>query len=107
MTFNSRSGYVFAILRCSRMDQPETTRRQADAGGFPSESGPPGKIPSIVRDHAGVPGVPDYDLLRRIGGGAYGEVWLARSILGAYRAVKVVYRTDFEDDHPFEREFDG
>jgi len=53
------------------------------------------------------PRVPDHELLRRIGGGSYGEVWLARSLLGAYRAVKVVYRTDFDDDHPFEREFDG
>jgi WD40 repeat protein len=51
--------------------------------------------------------VPDHELLRRIGGGSYGEVWLARSLLGTYRAVKVVYRTDFDHDHPFEREFDG
>jgi len=51
--------------------------------------------------------IPDHELLRRIGRGAYGEVWLARNQLGAYRAVKVVYRKDFEQNRPFEREFAG
>jgi tetratricopeptide (TPR) repeat protein len=32
---------------------------------------------------------------------------LARNELGAYRAVKVVYRKDFEQARPFEREFSG
>jgi serine/threonine protein kinase len=53
------------------------------------------------------PPVPDHQLLRRIGRGAYGDVWLARSALGAYRAVKVIYRKSFEDSRPFEREFNG
>ena len=53
------------------------------------------------------PGIPDHELLRRIGSGSYGEVWLARSALGAYRAVKIVYRKSFEDSRPFEREFNG
>ena len=35
------------------------------------------------------PDVPDHEILRLIGTGAYGEVWLARSVTGAYRAVKV------------------
>ena len=43
-----------------------------------------------------VPRVPDHELLRPIGGGSYGEVWLARSVMGTYRAVKVVYRKTFE-----------
>jgi hypothetical protein len=49
----------------------------------------------------------DHQLVRRIGGGAYGEVWLARSVLGAYRAVKIVQRSKFESDRPFDREFEG
>jgi WD40 repeat protein len=53
------------------------------------------------------PRVADHELLRRIGRGSYGEVWLARNIMGTYRAVKVVYRTGFEADRPFEREFAG
>jgi serine/threonine protein kinase len=51
--------------------------------------------------------IADHQLVRRIGGGAYGEVWLARSVLGAYRAVKIVRRSKFESDRPFEREFEG
>jgi hypothetical protein len=53
------------------------------------------------------PRVSDHELLRLIGRGAYGEVWLGRSILGEYRAIKVVYRRSFEDDRPYEREFSG
>lgn len=53
------------------------------------------------------PRVPDHELMRRIGRGAYGEVWLARSVTGAFRAVKIVHRASFDHDRPFEREFDG
>lgn len=53
------------------------------------------------------PIIPDYELVRPIGRGAYGEVWLARSVTGIYRAVKIVYRASFEDARPFNREFAG
>src|SRR5881394_2281961 len=53
------------------------------------------------------PGVPDHEMLRRIAHGSYGEVWLARNVMGTYRAVKVVYRNHFSEDRPYEREFDG
>lgn len=53
------------------------------------------------------PRVPDHELIRRIGRGAYGEVWLARCTLGTYRAVKIVHRASFDHDRPFEREFEG
>lgn len=46
-------------------------------------------------------------MLRRVGHGSYGEVWLARSTLGTPRAVKVVYRSDFEEARPYEREYSG
>jgi len=53
------------------------------------------------------PSIPDHDILRQIGRGAYGEVWLARSVTGALRAVKIVRRGSFDHDRPFEREFEG
>src|SRR5437899_3352304 len=53
------------------------------------------------------PQIPDHQLLRRIGEGSYGEVWLARNVIGTYRAVKVVYRRTFENPQPYEREFKG
>jgi WD40 repeat protein/serine/threonine protein kinase len=53
------------------------------------------------------PLVPDHKLIRQIGQGSYGEVWLARNVMGTYRAVKIVRRARFSDDHPFEREFAG
>jgi serine/threonine protein kinase len=53
------------------------------------------------------PDIPDHQLIRCIGSGSYGEVWLARNVMGNYRAVKIVYRKTFENDRPFEREFNG
>ena len=51
--------------------------------------------------------VPDHELLRVIGRGSYGEVWLARNVMGTWRAVKIVRRASFDSDRPYRREFDG
>ena len=51
--------------------------------------------------------IPDFRLLRPIGSGSYGEVWLARSVIGAYRAIKIVRRDHFDSEKSFEREFRG
>src|SRR6059036_1739382 len=53
------------------------------------------------------PRIADYTMLRRIGGGSYGDVWLARSATGQLRAVKVVWRKNFSSERPYEREFHG
>ena len=53
------------------------------------------------------PRIPDHELIRLIGLGSYGEVWLARNIMGTYRAVKIIYRHTFEHGRPFEREYAG
>lgn len=54
-----------------------------------------------------IPSIPDHEVIRKIGSGAYGEVWLARTITGAWRAIKIVRREDFDDDRSFQREFEG
>jgi CHASE2 domain-containing sensor protein len=48
----------------------------------------------------------DHIMVRRIGHGSYGEVWLAKSATGAYRAVKVLDQKSATDPR-FEREFAG
>ncbi len=53
------------------------------------------------------PGVPEHQLLRLIGAGSSGQVWLARNALGTYRAVKIVQRHAFQHERPFMREFNG
>src|SRR6478672_11637620 len=42
-----------------------------------------------------------------IGRGAFGEVWMARSVTGALRAVKVIWRADYDQPEGFEREFEA
>lgn len=49
----------------------------------------------------------DYQTVKCVGEGAYGQVWLARNVIGTYVALKLVYRNKFRDDAPFEREFQG
>src|SRR6266540_4902929 len=78
----------------------------------PSQSQAPPISPTLQHSNTPIasvtpPHVPDHELLRCIGGGSYGEVWLARSVIGTWRAVKVVHRRTFEDERPFEREFQG
>src|SRR5437762_3411352 len=58
------------------------------------------------KTHA-LPQIPDHELIRPIGRGSYGDVWLARSVMGTYRAVKIIYRHTFKDIHPYDREYHG
>jgi WD40 repeat protein len=69
-----------------------------DAGNHPRAARLPENLPPLI---------PDHELLRRIGVGSYGEVWLARNVMSTRRAVKVVYRDTFDNDRPYEREFSG
>ncbi len=95
-------------FRRSLMNGPGHASGNDDA----DQSAPAREAPSSTPD-AGPnpkkrPTVPDYDLLHRIGRGAYGDVWLARSqATGALRAAKIVWRHTFEDAKPFQREFAG
>lgn len=54
-----------------------------------------------------IPEIPDHQLLKQIGSGGYGDVWLAKNIMGDFRAVKFVRRDRFESSRPFDREFEG
>src|ERR1041384_564628 len=78
------------------------SRTLADEAKTLAESG----AAAGAEHRAGV-SVPDHQLLNCIGRGSYGEVWLARNVMGTYRAVKIVYRASFEHSRPFEREFNG
>jgi serine/threonine protein kinase len=53
------------------------------------------------------PAIPDFSLLKRVGEGGYGEVWLARNAVGMFHAVKLVRRAAFASEEPYEREFRG
>jgi len=80
------------------MDSNEPTQhhKPGPAGGSGRPDGPRPPI-----------SIPDHELIRCIGRGSYGEVWLARNTMGVCRAVKVVYLDSFTDQRPFEREWSG
>jgi serine/threonine protein kinase/WD40 repeat protein len=65
-----------------------------DRGDSSAESAPP-------------PRAADHEVLKQIGSGSYGGVWLARSAAGQLRALKVVSRSRFTSERPYEREFTG
>ena len=88
MTFLAGTRSVIGVESESR------SADHADSGGRPPRT-------------AEKPHVPDYELVRRIGHGAYGDVWLARGLTGVYRAIKVVWRDRFSVAEPFQREFRG
>jgi len=62
---------------------------------------------ALARRRGTAPTIPDYELVRSIGSGSYGDVWLARGVTGIWRAIKVIWRDRFADAAPFEREFRG
>ena len=81
----------------------EETKRARDR-----DAGRPSSAPAQEQaQDPGTPSVADHTLIRRVGKGGYGEVWLARNAIGLYHVVKLVYRKDFNDDDPYEREFKG
>ena len=63
--------------------------------------------PMPLPENLPVPLVPEHEVIRKIGGGSGGQVWLGRNALGSYRAIKIVHANAFRHRRPFEREFDG
>jgi len=74
---------------------------------------PAARLPQPVFPEPQVPGIrscaviPDHELLRCVGKGAYGEVWLAENAIGTHHAVKIVHRCDFSSADSYAREFTG
>jgi CHASE2 domain-containing sensor protein len=82
-------------------------RNAPTTGGKTNHDATPLVSPDGVEREAQPPPIPNHRLLRRIGSGSYGEVWLARDEIGTYHAVKVVYQRSFSNTGPYEREFRG
>lgn len=62
---------------------------------------------TMVKRGREAPPIPDHVVLRCVGRGSFGDVWLARTVTGVYRAIKVIWREDFECERDFEREFEA
>lgn len=79
-----------------------------------SEGAPQGALtkntpsPAVVEATAdGRPEIPDHEMIRCIGEGAYGQVWIARNAIGLFHAVKVIYRSRFGVEEPYDRALRG
>ncbi len=90
------------------MEMARTSAELSRVMSLPEVEAPARPVAGIVHSGAkDAPVIPDYALLRRIGAGAYGEVWIAQNVIGGFRALKVIHRSQFEEDRPFDREFEG
>jgi eukaryotic-like serine/threonine-protein kinase len=69
-----------------------------DSSGLDPIQPPPAKPPFSI---------PEHQIIRRIGSGGGGEVWLARNTLGVYRAVKIVRVQEAGGPEAFRSEFAG
>lgn len=52
------------------------------------------------------PDIPDYELIRMIGKGSFGQVWVALDATGSPCALKIIYKGESNDD-VFWKEFEG
>jgi hypothetical protein len=116
--------FGYAVFRTRASPVPESLVSRRPAAGLGTAAPPPAQAAAGLQsggssgDDAtqreatpgsagGPPVIPDHEVLRCIGEGGYGAVWLARNAVGLYHAVKVVYRRDFKRAQPYEREFKG
>ncbi len=72
---------------------------------LPSDKGSGAPAPASATVAA--PAIPDHTMLRQVGRGAYGDVWLSRDIIGSFHCVKIVRRVAFDHAGPYDREFRG
>src|SRR5262245_7458129 len=91
----------------TRDDDAQTAMQQAIDEATRREGGRPDSGDTGIHDDAPLIAIPDHQLVVCVGRGSYGQVWLARNVMGTYRAVKIVERASFQTARPFEREFNG
>lgn len=76
----------------------------------PARADPPPlmhRFPRHDDDEDAPPLVPEHRVVRCIGQGGYGRVWMAQSALGAWRAIKVVSAATSHDGRIYERELEA
>ena len=100
---------------CDAADRPRIPRFSprplpaSPAPASPLNPAPPPTSQQVAQPAAipDVPTIPDHSLIKCIGRGAYGEVWLGRDVIGRHHAVKIVKARNFPHAAPYEREFKG
>jgi hypothetical protein len=93
--------YAQRTAREKKSLEETLSRARTETGAAPAAA------PTKTKQVSAEPVISDHAMLRCVGRGAYGEVWLARDVLGNFHAVKVVRRSRFSGDRPYEREFKG
>ncbi|MBM3847059.1 MAG: CHASE2 domain-containing protein [Verrucomicrobia bacterium] len=90
-----------------QLEASKASASVAKASPVPPPSSPPSPSPIPVPPPTGPPVLADHSLLKCVGRGGYGEVWLARNALGLLHVIKIIHRRNFTDAAPYEREFRG
>src|SRR3989442_8942923 len=96
-----------SVAASSRTDSPSTRSptdplplAPAHTAEILSQPSIPSPTPATVSPQP-PPSIPDHELLRRIGAGSYGQVWLARRATRSPRAVKMVFFKNFDHVTPY------
>ena len=53
------------------------------------------------------PKIPDYDLIKLIGEGGFGQIWMGKDALGLYRAIKIIRYDDSKSLESYQAEHNG
>jgi CHASE2 domain-containing sensor protein len=96
---------VVSRARIPRFPHPSLPASPESAAKPASAHPRPTSAPVVTASD--LPSIPDHRLIKCIGRGAYGEVWLVCDVIGRYHAVKIVKARNFPHPAPYEREFKG